>query len=646
MSRSGGIKEVATLVATLLALAILTIVPAQAAPTHAGELTEGDVEAWLDGAVPALLKREGIPGAAVSVVHDGEILTARGYGVAEVATADAPPVPVDPRETLLRVGSISKVPLAVAVMQLADSGELDLDEPITTYTDLAPAPTFDPPVTMRHLLTHTAGYEEAIRGTVRSGPARMPPLGDYLRAMAPEQIYAPGTVPAYSNYGYALAAHIVEEVSGQEAGEYLQTQVLEPAGATTATYDQPLPSSVASRAALPYPTVHEDPIGFELVGPWPAGSLSASAVDMGEFMRALLDQEDSPILSSEAMSLLFAPGLTAEQLGALAAGHQMTLGMFEQDRNGHRILGHGGDVIHSHAAFQIYPEEGTGIFIGLNGTGRQPDSSVVLRSGLFDDFTDRYYPPTSDPVQVQATSGDHAAAAAGRYITSRRGESSFMRAYSLVSTVTVRSAGDTLVIPALTDASGHPLELRETEPWLFQDPAGTHRLAVATDDSGEVEAISLMPAATLLPAPAWYLPLLLALVVALVVVAIALVSWPARAVIGWRLGRPLVLPRTDRRLRRASLLAAVFTYVGVGLWAMVASSLLNGQADPLILIRSAQIATLLSVLGLVPAGWRALRAWRQRSWLQAVLATLMLAAFTAIATFALAGGLLIPRINY
>src|SRR5699024_2931944 len=194
-----------------------------------------------------------------------------------------------------------------------------------------------------------------------------------------------------------------------------------------------------------------------------------------------LDQEDSPILSSEALSLLFAPGLTAEQLGALAAGHQMTLGMFEQDRNGHRILGHGGDVIHSHAAFQIYPEEGTGIFIGLNGTGRQPDSSVVLRSGLFDDFTDRYYTPTSDPVQVQAAPGDVVAAAAGRYTSSRGGESSCMRALPLVSTVTVRSAGDSLVIPALTGSSGHPLELRETEPLLFQDPAGTHRLAVATD---------------------------------------------------------------------------------------------------------------------------------------------------------------------
>src|SRR5690625_7788770 len=122
MSRSGGIKEVATLVATLLALAILTIVPAQAAPTHAGELTEGDVEAWLDGAVPALLKREGIPGAAVSVVHEGEILTTRGYGAAQVGTPDTPPAPVGTRETLLRVGCISTVPLARAAMPLVDNG--------------------------------------------------------------------------------------------------------------------------------------------------------------------------------------------------------------------------------------------------------------------------------------------------------------------------------------------------------------------------------------------------------------------------------------------------------------------------------------------------------------------------------------------
>src|SRR5699024_3065457 len=185
-----------------------------------------------------------------------------------------------------------------------ERGDLDLDEPITTYTDLAPEESFDPPVTMRHLLTHTAGYEEVIRGTVLLAPADVPPLGDYLREEAPEQIYPPGAVPAYSNYGYALAAHIVAEVSGQEVGDYLKAQVLDPAGATTATYEQPLPSGIDARAARSYPTVHGDPIGFELVGPWPAGSLSASAADMGEFMRALLE-EDSPILGSDAMSLMY-----------------------------------------------------------------------------------------------------------------------------------------------------------------------------------------------------------------------------------------------------------------------------------------------------------------------------------------------------
>lgn len=618
---------------------------AQAEPPT-GELTSHDVEAWLDGAVPALLKREAIAGAAVSVVHDGEVLTERGYGMADLGSAGREAAPIDPSGTLMRVGSISKVPLAVAVMQLVERGELDLDEPITTYTDLAPDPSFDPPVTMRHLLTHTAGYEEVIRKVVLQAPAEIAPLEDYLREEAPEQIYSPGTIPAYSNYGYALAGHIVGEVSGQEPADYLHIEVLDPAGATTATYEQPLPGALDDRVARPYPTAHDDPIGFEQAGAWPAGALSASASDMGAFMLALLDREASPILGPEAMSTMYAPGLSHEQLGALDAGHQMTLGMFEQDRGGRRILGHGGDMIHSHAAFQIYPDAGTGIFIGLNSTGKHPDSSVVLRGALFDDFTDRYYPRESGPARVQATSAEHADAAAGRYISSRGGHSTFMRALSLVSTVKVHSDGDALVIPALTDVSGAPVQLQETEPWVFQDESGAHRLAVAAGGSGGIEAISLMPAMTLVPAPAWYGPLLVALVGALAVLAIALVAWPARAVIGWRLRAPLVLTRTDRWLRRAGLLAALFAFTAVALWAVMTAGLLSGQGASNVLIRSAQTATLLTVLGVIPSTWRAVRAWAARSWLPAIRATVIMAAFAGIAAFAIAGGLLIPNISY
>src|SRR5699024_8518851 len=131
-SRARTIARGTAMFGALLVISMLAITPAQAAPERpTEELTARDVQAWLDGAVPALLEREGIPGAAVSVVHGGEILTTRGYGVAEVGSADTAPVPIDPDQTLLRVGSLSKVPLAIAVMQQVERGDVDIHEPHT-----------------------------------------------------------------------------------------------------------------------------------------------------------------------------------------------------------------------------------------------------------------------------------------------------------------------------------------------------------------------------------------------------------------------------------------------------------------------------------------------------------------------------------
>src|SRR5699024_3431025 len=156
----------------------------------------------------------------------------------------------------------------------------------------------------------------------------------------------------------------------------------------------------------------------------------------------------------------------------------------------------------------------------------------------------------------------------------------------------------------------------------------------------------LGPALTLLPAPTWLPPVLIAFLAGLVVLAIALVAWPARAVIGWRLGAPLVLTRTDRRLRRAGLLAALVTFAAVGLWAVVATTLVSGHAGSDILIRVAQAATALGALGIIPTTWRAVRGWRQRSWMHAIMATMAMAAFAAIATFVVMSGLLIPSGSY
>ncbi|WP_310889876.1 serine hydrolase domain-containing protein [Clavibacter capsici] len=142
--------------------------PPPAPPQHqqgGHDLTKADVDAWLDGAVGSALPTTGIPGAAVSVVADGQVLTTRGYGLADTGTEGTPARPVDPDRTLFRVGSVSKVVSATAVMQLVEEGRLDLDADVQQYLDF----DLDTPkgtVTLRHLLTHTSGFEEVITGLI------------------------------------------------------------------------------------------------------------------------------------------------------------------------------------------------------------------------------------------------------------------------------------------------------------------------------------------------------------------------------------------------------------------------------------------------------------------------------------------------
>ncbi|WP_198671504.1 serine hydrolase [Desertihabitans aurantiacus] len=401
--------------------------PPATVPTAA--LERADVEAWLDGMLPAALARAGVAGAGVGVVHDGEVLISRGYGWADTGNGGGEPVPVDPARTLFRPGSVSKVVTATAVVQLVEQGQLDLDADVRGYLD------FDLPlprgaVSLRHLLTHTAGFEERIAGLIALDGAPV----DLRRAVStdpPEQVYAPGTVPAYSNYGNALAGYVVERVSGVRFEDHLRAAVLEPAGMTSSSFAQPLPPDLAGRVSLGYPDASAPAAPFEHVGEPPAGALSATVDDMSAFMLAQLGRPvtGEPLLGPEALELMHTPALDAGTLGPLAAGPQMTLGFFDESRNGRHILGHGGDTQFFHSHLQIYPDEGTGIFIALNSNGSGALDTIELRDALMRGFTDRYFPGEAAPVAggVEAAEAlEHARAAEGSYRSSRSLQSTFL----------------------------------------------------------------------------------------------------------------------------------------------------------------------------------------------------------------------------
>src|SRR5215472_7255034 len=177
-----------------------------AAPLVKHALTREDLEAYFDGFFPDTLARADIAGAVVVVVKDGKVLLEKGYGFSDIKTR----APVDPSRTLFRPGSISKLFTWTAVMQLVEQGKIDLDRDVNDYLDFQIPASFPKPITMRNLMTHTAGFEEHYKGVGIDDPARLLPLRTALIVSLPSRIYPPGEVSAYSNYGAALAGYIVQ----------------------------------------------------------------------------------------------------------------------------------------------------------------------------------------------------------------------------------------------------------------------------------------------------------------------------------------------------------------------------------------------------------------------------------------------------
>ena len=390
-------------------------------PEGRHELTPEDVTAWLDGKIPNALNRGDLPGAVVTVVHNGRILVTRGYGHAATGADGEPQRPVD-SDTLFRIASVSKLATSISVMQLVERGELDLDVDISAYTDVKIPRRYPGDITLRHLLTHTAGFEEHA-----GNPEKEPDLDSYIHRDPPAQVFAPGTTPAYSNYGMSLAGYIVERVSGEVFEDYVREHVLEPAGMDSSTFDQPLPERLADRVANGYKTSAGQAQPFEEMPDSPAGSLTVSGADAGKFMLAMLNQsQGSALLKGETWRQIFSPGLGADQLGVLAEGKQMGLGFFDENRNGYRIVGHSGYANSFHADLEVYPDNGSGVFVAVNGEGK--DGAEALKDDLMRGFSDRYCPGSEPDVEDRPSvseSRQHARVAAGTYTSSRALMTSF-----------------------------------------------------------------------------------------------------------------------------------------------------------------------------------------------------------------------------
>lgn len=363
--------------------------------------------AFMDGVIAAKMKDKKIAGASVAVIQDGKIVMAKGYGFADIKSQ----TPVDPVSTQFRIGSVSKLFVWTGIMQLVAQGKIDLDTDINKYmVDVTVPSAYDQPITLRHLLTHTPGFEDHILNLFGKDSSSLQPLGSLLRDQMPARVRPPFTQASYSNHGTAMAAYIIEKITGVPFYEYAEKNIIEPLGMIHTTFRQPLPKRLPGEMSKGYVVenneLKEQP--FEYVPLYPVGAASSTAIDMTHLMMAFLQHgkyNEHQVLDSATLSVMMSPAHRHHP-----AVNPMRYGFMDVSQNGETIIGHGGDTFWFHTAFFFLPAHDTGLFVSFNTDKGGGTYMEVVEAFLDEYFPDkREFPPamTTDDQWLSQFEGEY-----------------------------------------------------------------------------------------------------------------------------------------------------------------------------------------------------------------------------------------------
>jgi len=314
---------------------------------------ERTVDRWAEEALASGV----VAGFSIAVEKDGEMLVAKGYGMADieqdVAAAD---------DTVYRIGSITKQFTAAAIMRLVQDGEIDLQAPIQDYVDF---PTGDHVVTVEHLLHHTSG----IKSYTGLGWAwrRTVPLAvthDELLGLVRDEPFDfdPGAEYRYNNSGYYLLGVIIENLTGMTYSDYVEQELAAPLGLERTTYCDEK-RIIAGRAegyefeegAL----VNDDPIS--MTQPFAAGSMCSTVTDLLKWQTALENEEVVGAASYAQMTTS----------GILNNGERTEYGygLGLRELEGHRRVAHGGGINGFSTMLVSFPDDRVRITVLTNTPG-------------------------------------------------------------------------------------------------------------------------------------------------------------------------------------------------------------------------------------------------------------------------------------
>ncbi|WP_214401573.1 serine hydrolase domain-containing protein [Pseudonocardia lacus] len=326
------------------------------------------VRSWLDERVPRLLREYDVPGAAWAVLSGGEVVDgaagvlSRATGVE--ATADS----------VFQIGSVTKLWTASLVMQLVDEGVIALDDPVRVHLPEFRIADADAAarITVRHLLSHTAGFEGDIFTDTGTGDDCVEKLVAALREVP--QLFAPGAQFSYNNAGYCVLGRLVEVLRGKPFDTCLRERLIAPLGLTHAATGAI--EAIMFRAAVGH--VEPEPGAAVVPAPvWamarsnaPAGSMLAMRPrDLVGFARMHLDDGRAPdggqVLAPGTAARMRAREVDLPDLGLM--GSSWGLGFERFDNPGGVVVGHDGNTIGQAAFLRMVPEAGLAVALLTNG---------------------------------------------------------------------------------------------------------------------------------------------------------------------------------------------------------------------------------------------------------------------------------------
>ncbi|NHJ49121.1 MAG: beta-lactamase family protein [Asgard group archaeon] len=336
-----------------------------------------------------LISQGYFPGASVAVVNSTNILHYEGYGYADIDENEL----VNPNSTIIRIGSVAKAITWTAVMQLVEQGLIDLDADVNDYLDFKIRRKFNQPITMTHLISHSAGFEADWIWNGDATEETLLPLGEAVKKFQPNRIHAPGEFSMYSNYGAGLAGYIVSLLTGLTFEQYIEENIFDPLGMNYSTLAQPFPVSMADNFATEYRKLTNG--SFLAIEPSyahfpPASSLATTAVDMAQFMMAHLNNGTVGATSilEEATAYQMKQRLHSNdpRIGGWAYG------LNDYEYRGIRILEHQGAVAYSVGGFYLLKDYDLGIYFSWNsGYNYEPHNFLY-------EFLDTFYPV--EPVTI------------------------------------------------------------------------------------------------------------------------------------------------------------------------------------------------------------------------------------------------------